>query len=431
MSPTSVADPMGPVERQLPPQPTSVGEARRLVREVLEGTGRVDLAALAENAVLLTSEVVTNAILHAGTTVDLVVRLDGGVRIEVADGSEHLPVRRRYATTAGTGRGLMMLEEVADAWGVQRRPGGKVVWFELGRGADTDLAGVVGSVPKAGAGFEVELRRMPLLLHQAWQEHAEALLREYLLVTLEEDGDDDPIQVHAEATDAIAVLEEHVPRPDVAVTADELMADAVEPRVTAERIRVPVPLGSVAHFDVLDRTIDAALALARDGLVLTTPTQPEIRSFRRWVCGEVRRQAEGEQPREFHVEHTPMPPSSPEPVWDVASVRAATTGRIAADEANRILAVSPAALALLGYDDPAELVGNRLVTIIPERFRQAHIAGFTMYLLVGRQPLLGQRVTLPAMRRDGSEVLIELLVSVEDGGDGRSVFVADLVPAES
>ena len=53
---------------------------------------------------------------------------------------------------------------------------------------------------------------MPLLLHAAWQEHAEALLREYLLASLDAESGVDPIQVHAEATDAIAVLEEHVPR---------------------------------------------------------------------------------------------------------------------------------------------------------------------------------------------------------------------------
>ena len=53
---------------------------------------------------------------------------------------------------------------------------------------------------------------MPLLLHAAWQEHAEALLREYLLARLDSEASEaDPIQMHAEATDAIAVLEEHVP----------------------------------------------------------------------------------------------------------------------------------------------------------------------------------------------------------------------------
>ena len=106
---------------------------------------------------------------------------------------------------------------------------------------------------------------MPLLLHQAWQEHAEALLREYLLVQPRRRGRQDPIQVHAEANDAIAVLEEHVPRAGVQVTDDRLMADATEPRVSAPVLTVPVPLATVPHFDVLDRTIEAALALTREG----------------------------------------------------------------------------------------------------------------------------------------------------------------------
>ena len=61
---------------------------------------------------------------------------------------------------------------------------------------------------------------MPLLLHAAWQEHAEALLREFLLASLEDEADVDPIQMHAEATDAIAVLEEHIPRMEVDVEPD-------------------------------------------------------------------------------------------------------------------------------------------------------------------------------------------------------------------
>ena len=74
---------------------------------------------------------------------------------------------------------------------------------------------------------------MPLLLHAAWQEHAEALLREYLLASLDDEVDsEDPIQMHADATDAIAVLEEHVPRRglDVARRPD---GRAIEPLVSA------------------------------------------------------------------------------------------------------------------------------------------------------------------------------------------------------
>src|SRR3954470_16853174 len=96
---------------------------------LLEGAGRDDLV---EPAVLLVSELVTNALLHAGTDIDLVAEVDGGgLRVEVGDGSPHLPSRRRYAATAGTGRGLMMLESMVDDWGVTRHRRGKTVWFRL------------------------------------------------------------------------------------------------------------------------------------------------------------------------------------------------------------------------------------------------------------------------------------------------------------
>jgi hypothetical protein len=77
-------------------------------------------------------------------------------------------------------------------------------------------------------------------------------------------------------------------------------------------------------------------------------------------------------------------------------------------------------------DDPAELVGRRIVTIVPERYRQAHVAGFTMYLLVGRRPLLDRTVTLPALRRDGSEVAVRLTVRSPSAANDRSVLLADI-----
>ncbi len=419
----------GSFEVRLPPQPASVSEARAHVRGLLESTGREDLV---ETAVLLVSEVVTNALLHAGTDIDVAAALDeAGLRIEVGDGSPHLPSRRRYAATAGTGRGLLMLEALVDDWGVTQHPGGKRVWFRIS-GPDNALPDE--SVPRADqpgapgpgrANVSVELHNMPLLLHAAWQEHAEALLREYLLANLDSD-DEDPIQMHADATDAIAVLEEHVPRTSVAITADDLMDEAVEPRVSATVIQVPVPLGSVAHFETLDRAIQAALDLSREGLVLTPPTQPEVQAFRRWICRQVLSQAAGERPEPWR---TPEDASGPTIVidgWDPSIVVEATTGLIAADATSRILAVSRTAAEILGYDDPTELVGRRIVTIVPERYRQAHVAGFTMYLLVGRKPLLDRPVVVPALRRDGSEVEVELLVRTPAAGNGQSVLLADI-----
>jgi PAS domain S-box-containing protein len=278
-----------------------------------------------------------------------------------------------------------------------------------------------------GRTVRVELRNVPLLLHAAWQEHAEALLREYLLAGLDEDSER-AIRVHAEATDAIAVLEEHIPRGTVAMEADQLMRDAVEPKVSAARVVVPVPTGSLAHFETLDRAVDAALALAAAGLVLSPPTQPEVQAFRRWLCGQVAGQAAGAPPAPWTV-------TSEEPATTVADspdlralVAQAGKALVAADEQSSILAVSPEAAELLGYADPAELVGRRVVAIVPERYRQAHVAGFTMYLLVGRRPLLDQMVTVPALRRDGSEVTVGLLVREHQDDRGEPVLLAELLP---
>jgi PAS domain S-box-containing protein len=428
----SVAQRHGPFRRRLSPQPPSVGEARRLVREAISES---EHESLAERAVLLVSEVVTNALLHAGTPIDLAATVDPrGIRVEVHDGSPHLPVRRRYGPTAGTGRGLMMLEEMADDWGVSPEESGKTVWFEiLAEGAAISPAtGNPAAAPSTRAHtrtVSVTLNDMPLLLHAAWREHAEALLREHLLASLEREGAEDPIRVHAEATDAMAVIDEQIPRLDVAVEPDRLMNDATEPRVSASTVRVEVPAASVPNFALLDRTIEAALEMAGDGLVLAPPTQPEIRDFRRWLCGQVTAQAAGGRAVPWRVRASDGGGVDDLHVdWDTATVARAATATVAADEANRIIAVSPAALELLGYDGPDDLVGSRIVAIVPERFRQAHIAGFTMYLLVGRKPLLERPVQVPALRRDGTETDVEMTVRVERVGEGRKVFVATLRP---
>ncbi len=421
--------PGGFVDVRLPPHPASVAEARALLRTLLADAGREDLV---ETAVLLVSEVVTNALLHAGTDIHLTGRLDrGGLHVSVGDGSTHLPARRRYAATAGTGRGLLMVESMVDEWGVTRRDDGKTVWFRVsdndqdthepsrGRLRGTARDGADGSVL-------VQLLDMPLLLHAAWQEHAEALLREYLLAVLQhEDADDDPVRVHAEATDAIAVLEEHVPH-GVRLAPDEVRADAVEPAVSAQRVDVPVPAASVEHFRTLDRAIDAALELSAAGLVLTPPTQPEVQAFRRWLCGQVLAQAGGAAPEPWVVPSGDTADVVLPEGWDPAEVRDAATARVAADQSSRILAVSRSAASMLGYDDPAELVGQRIVAIVPERYRQAHLAGFTAYLLVGRKPLLDGPVVIPALRRDGSEVTVELTVREADLRHGHALLLADL-----
>lgn len=119
----------GEVRLALDPVPGSAAAARRLVADTL---GRWGCDTLVETARLLVSELVTNAVLHARTPMTVVVGLRrGGVRVEVHDGSAGPPVLREYGDEAMTGRGLSLVAELSDRWGVDRERDGKSVWFEL------------------------------------------------------------------------------------------------------------------------------------------------------------------------------------------------------------------------------------------------------------------------------------------------------------
>jgi anti-sigma regulatory factor (Ser/Thr protein kinase) len=88
--------------------------------------------------VLLTSELVSNVVLHARTPVELTVRSAQGVlRVEVGDHSPQLPIVKDYDRTAVTGRGLQLVAALADRWGVEPSDNGKVVWFEIELDSET------------------------------------------------------------------------------------------------------------------------------------------------------------------------------------------------------------------------------------------------------------------------------------------------------
>jgi anti-sigma regulatory factor (Ser/Thr protein kinase) len=112
-----------------PAELRSASAARHHAEEVLRDW---DLDAVADAARLLISELVINAVLHAGTDSELVLRCRPGVlRVEVSDGSSAVPVRRPYSPSSPTGRGLLILEDLADSWGIEVGDGSKTVWFEL------------------------------------------------------------------------------------------------------------------------------------------------------------------------------------------------------------------------------------------------------------------------------------------------------------
>nr|WP_311765351.1 SpoIIE family protein phosphatase [Streptomyces zingiberis] len=118
-----------------PPVGRSVAGARAFVRDTLQGWGHSDIV---DDAVVLTSELVTNAVVHAGTAADvLCLRTDRGVRVEVADRypERDVPLQFNAAQAANPdregGRGLMLCGAIATSWGVEYSATHKQVWFQL------------------------------------------------------------------------------------------------------------------------------------------------------------------------------------------------------------------------------------------------------------------------------------------------------------
>jgi anti-sigma regulatory factor (Ser/Thr protein kinase) len=105
--------------------------ARRFVSSVLTRRPYEDRVHLGD-ARLVVSELATNAVLHAGTPFSVSVRYTGSaVRIAVRDGSPTRPVLRNGGPASLSGRGLHLVQAIAEAWGVDSDPDGKAVWAEL------------------------------------------------------------------------------------------------------------------------------------------------------------------------------------------------------------------------------------------------------------------------------------------------------------
>jgi anti-sigma regulatory factor (Ser/Thr protein kinase) len=129
----------------LPPALSSVGTGRRFVQRLLT---QWHLDHLADVAVLLASEALTNAVVHAATAVRLEVRQDRELEVRVTDYSS-APVLSPVSALglqslmtdpdleAESGRGLMLIASLAERWGVTPQDAGKTVWFSWTLSAPT------------------------------------------------------------------------------------------------------------------------------------------------------------------------------------------------------------------------------------------------------------------------------------------------------
>ncbi|CAN5693694.1 hypothetical protein BH24ACT3_BH24ACT3_10680 [soil metagenome] len=403
-----------------PPEPASAGRARRFLGAALDGWG---LHEAADAAVLLLSEVVTNAVLHAATDLTIAVsRRDGVLRVEVRDGSPRLPNVRSYDVEAATGRGLAMVELLARSWGVDARVDGKVVWFEVDAGG-SPAAEVAESgrthraEPSSEAGRTVRYQRLPVALAWATVQHGDALLRDAALLVLSEDQPGrDPLTWQGPGLDITALLEGIKSALDMGTDAVDLV------------VRFPAGAGPQALQRLA--AVDGADRLAHQAALLVPPSLPEVAQCRRWLWGEIVRQFDDQPPTPWKLQPssgiTSAKASFPEEQRRAVDQRG--TAVVVADDGNHIVHASEPVAALLGWG-PGELAGCRLTTIIPPELHEAHLAGYTRYHLTGEALLIGRPARVPALRHDGSTVEVELLLEVVSTAQGR-FFVGTLTPVD-
>ncbi|MEN3586354.1 MULTISPECIES: ATP-binding protein [unclassified Streptomyces] len=149
------------MQLEIRPDPTEVARARRWARSRLVGSGIAADEPLVESLVLLVSELVTNAVVHTRRPATLGLALPrrpsahATVRLEVVDAGERAPEPRRVGPGDTGGRGLALVEELADRWGWAREGGGKRVWCELDRCAE-HAESLPGSGPVSYGGLAYE-----------------------------------------------------------------------------------------------------------------------------------------------------------------------------------------------------------------------------------------------------------------------------------
>ncbi|WP_432093787.1 ATP-binding protein [Streptomyces sp. bgisy100] len=130
------------VQLEVRPDPAEVGRARRWARSRLARSGIRPDEPLAETLILLISELVTNAVVHTGCPAVLRMLLPDAdtdytgaetVRVEVADRSARAPMPRHADGGDTNGRGLELVDGLADRWGWEPEGAGKSIWCEIDR----------------------------------------------------------------------------------------------------------------------------------------------------------------------------------------------------------------------------------------------------------------------------------------------------------
>ena len=432
----------GRATRTFAPEPVSARDARHFLRAFLLQHRRGDLVDAAQTAL---AEVVTNAVLHAHTEFEVAAVLagDGGLRVEVSDRNPHRPAQRAYGERATTGRGMQLVAAVAADCGVERRGAdGKTVWFVV-RGEDDDVLHAVwheqpGADVAAAGGPSVVLLGLPPALWLAARQHHDAVLREAALHAQAHPRDAPPPERVAMADHArglvsaavVAAVQERSRSLGSAAAPSEVPVTLVGAPPPLDLV-VPLPAGSAPAYVALQEVLDHAERLAAAGALLARPALPEVVAVRDWVCDQVVAQDAGAVPSAWHDpvddRRVPVPLDAGPGADDLDEVSRDSRNVAAADDTNRILAVSRPLAQLLGWAGD-DLVGRRITALVPPELHEAHIAGFSRHLTTGETHILGVPVRLPVRRADGSRLDCRVRIEQRRSSAGRQLYVAWFEP---
>jgi GAF domain-containing protein len=301
-------------------EPTDVPVGRRFVGQRLTAWGLSDLRDEVELAV---TELLSNGLLHAGPPLRLHVEVaDGVVRIEVHDTSAVPPVRPSAPSAGLTGRGLALVDALAERWGAVRTESGKSVWAELtaasvaaavphddgyggdpsgdpfGDASDESVDALLAAfddqsgwpdalVPADGPGvpehleprYTVVIGDVPTDLLVAAKAHIDGLVREFSLVS-----SGGAAGVSAPPPPALAALIDVVTKGFAAARAGikrqaSAAAASGEPRTT---LRLTLPVSAAEAGERYLAALDAADAYARSARLLTLEEPPQHSAFRHW-----------------------------------------------------------------------------------------------------------------------------------------------------
>ena len=265
---------------ELPVAGSSAPSARRALTTALTGS---PFESRSGDAALAISELVTNAVLHAREPITVTIWVgDSEVVVRVRDGSPLSPSFSMLDPTAVTGRGLVLVSAVADAFGVDAVEGGKEVWFSLtrtdiGEKATVDVDELLASwaddleIDPAKEAVRVVITDLDVAAMIACEAHTEGVLREMAITAASSEG---------ATTPAHSLLAAATPLDAMRADVRRQLAHAVRRSRPTLDIRLTVRREDAELVRGLMHTLDHADRLSRRGELLSLPTPAPISETR-------------------------------------------------------------------------------------------------------------------------------------------------------